>query len=145
MSALLLPEPVEVELKRPRTRTRAHGSVSTKARRRVSTQVKVRRRPRPGNRVASWAGVWCSVALMTYACSALLANCQMEAARRDALRATERAKLAKAEVARLQGEISRLSSLGAIDQWAVSRGFVAREYVAQPRTVEGLGRVASNR
>lgn len=61
---------------------------------------------------------------LVYAASALIGHCLMESARRDQLVAAERTRKVRLDVARLRDEVSRLKSMGEIDSWALSRGFV---------------------
>ena len=64
------------------------------------------------------------VSVMTWGFMILLGNSMMEHARRDHVRAVERAKHARQEVARLHQRADRLASMAAIDDWARTKGFV---------------------
>lgn len=62
-----------------------------------------------------------------YLVSMIAGQTLMEQARRDGLRSMERARVAESEVVILRESLRRLTSVKAVDLWAKSRGFVARE------------------
>jgi hypothetical protein len=62
--------------------------------------------------------------LVTFGFSILLGSSMMENARRDKIRATERANIARDDMARLSGRMDRLTTMAAVDTWARARGFV---------------------
>lgn len=72
------------------------------------------------------AGLAC-LTIVTYGFSCLAGNSLMEYARRDSIRAAERTKAARADVARLRARVDRLTTMSAVDRWAESRGFVPPE------------------
>ncbi len=99
----------------------------------VQDQISVRRRPtvKSGNRVRAVSKtlmihivLMTIVSVMTWGFMILLGNSMMEHARRDHVRAVERAKHARQEVARLHQRADRLASMAAIDEWARAKGFV---------------------
>lgn len=59
----------------------------------------------------------------SYAASSLVGHTLMEQARRDGLRATERAAMARKDVAALRQRIERLVGLRSVERWAAIRGF----------------------
>lgn len=61
---------------------------------------------------------------MSWGFSTLLGHSMMESARREHGQALERAKVARRELARLRTRADRLSSMGELEQWARSAGFV---------------------
>jgi hypothetical protein len=73
--------------------------------------------------------------------SSLMGQSFVEASRRTMVRASEQARDAKAELSRLRERVGRLSSMGAVDQWAMTRGFSVadpsslRLQEAKPRVV----------
>jgi len=64
------------------------------------------------------------ISIVTWGFMILLGNSMMENARRERIRAIERAKLARQEVVRLHQRADRLASMAAIDEWARTTGFV---------------------
>ncbi len=61
---------------------------------------------------------------VTFGFSILLGSSMMENARRDKIRALERTKVARNDMARLSGRMDRLTTMAAVDTWARTRSFV---------------------
>jgi len=64
-----------------------------------------------------------SIATLTFALSSLSGHSMMEKARRDYVRAVDRSRAAKQDLALQRERVDRLCTMGAIERWAVSRGF----------------------
>ncbi len=60
-----------------------------------------------------------------------------ENARRDSVRSVGRARTARAEVARLRDKVELLTTMKAVDDWSLARGFVA-PYQALPKVAQPL-------
>jgi hypothetical protein len=80
--------------------------------------------PGPFEIALGWAFRFAFWLALTFATSSLLGHTQMEASRREMLRAKERAQLARLATAQLRRQVDRLTSMHALDQWARARGFV---------------------
>ena len=111
------------------------------------TQPRVRRRSRARSKTGAAALVratWFVIIVgTTYLASSLSGNVMMEKARREGLRAQDRARTArKAEVV-LRQEIDGMTGMTALADWALSHGFRAPEQLAQPPKENGV--VAINR
>ena len=133
-----------------RPKTTARNTPQTRVTRRTQTRVrtssptKPRVKPRSN---ARWQGpvvLFAASVLVGFCASALLGQSFMESSRRSMVRAMEQARDAKSELSRLRERVGRLSSMGAVDQWAMTRGFS----VADPsslRLQEGNPRVVARR
>ncbi len=60
-----------------------------------------------------------------FSAGSLAASVMTEQARQEAIRAMSRTKLAVASEASLTHRVDELNSLGSVDRWAASQGFVA--------------------
>lgn len=112
------------------------------------TRPATRRRPQAlsSRRPSVWPGrlaAYAGAALLAFVASSLAGQALTESARRDALRATERARAAMADVALLRERVDRLSSVDSLESWAALRGFALPEAASAPPQ-EGV-RVASLR
>jgi hypothetical protein len=83
------------------------------------------------------------VIVAVYLASSLTGNVMMEKARREGLRAQERAQAAKKTEAGLRQSIDAMTGITAVGEWALAHGFRAPEQLAQPP--KGDGFVAINR
>lgn len=72
-------------------------------------------------------GFVCSV---TFGFSSLTGHSLMEQQRREALRAGNRARVARSDLARLRSRLERLTTMRAVDDWAKVKGFVPAYAVA---------------
>jgi hypothetical protein len=63
------------------------------------------------------------IAGCSYAASSLIGQTMLEQARREGLRASERAAMARKDVAALRQRIERLLGLRSVEKWAEVRGF----------------------
>jgi hypothetical protein len=87
--------------------------------------------------------LYLAAGFLTYWGSSIAGHGLTLEARREGMRATERAREAKAAVALLRERVGRLSSVESLDSWAALRGFVLPE-AASVAPQEGV-RVASLR
>ncbi len=67
------------------------------------------------------------IALGAYGFSSLAGQTMMEQARREGIRAQERARQARMDVALLRQRVDRLTSMKSIEAWAESRGMQTPE------------------
>lgn len=79
----------------------------------------------------------------TYLAVSLAGHVMVEKARRDGIRATERAREARRVEAALRQRILVTTSYASVAQWASSNGFVASSAVADPSLEREPTRVAS--
>jgi hypothetical protein len=63
--------------------------------------------------------------------STLLGHSLKEHARREALRAGDRARAARADLARLRSKLERLTTMKSVDDWSKAKGFIPAYQVAQ--------------
>lgn len=70
------------------------------------------------------------VASATYGGSTLVGHSLMEHARREGLRAGDRARVARADLARLRSKLERLTTMRAVEDWSKVKGFVPSYQVA---------------
>lgn len=89
---------------------------------------------------AAWFGILVAV---TYLASSLSGNVMMEKARREGLRAQDRAQAAQKAEFVLRQSIDAMTGLSALHDWALGHGFKAPEQLAQPP--KGNAVVAINR
>lgn len=105
---------------------------------------RARRRPKslsPGTIAANLVGL-ALIAILAFAASSLAGQTMMEDARREGLRAQERARKARMDVAALRRHVDRLTSMRAVEHWSeVRRFYAALEAPAEPVTPE-IARVA---
>src|SRR5688572_33048980 len=122
------------------TERRQHRSRS-EPERRPARRVMTRRQAR--DRSATWAKVtgFVIIAGLTFMASSLAGQVMVEKARREGLRASERAREARKVEAVLRQKIDYLGSLGTVEAWATSHNFVAPDGVIQP--AQQVTRVAS--
>lgn len=100
------------------------------SRARVIAQKRAAARRKAVSTAVGYAFLFLLVAATTFTFSTLIGHSMMENARLDSVRATSRARAAKAEVASLRNRIESLSNMKAIEDWAKSRGFLAPYQVA---------------
>ncbi len=100
-----------------------------------------RRRAQEDALAAALARCVCYVLLAGFAMmfSSLSGNSLMEKARRDYVRAGERTKAAKMDVSLLRERVERLTTMGAIDRWAASHGFLPPESLQANEAVATSG------
>lgn len=123
-----IPAPIIIEL--PRTRTHRQPV------RRVKTQ----------KRVSSLVAQTVSFVLVTgiaFSTCSLMGQVMVEKARRDGIRASDRARSASRDIAALRQDVQDLSSSQSIDGWATSNGFVPTD--SAPKTPGVSQIVALNR
>ena len=104
-----LPEPIIIELPRKKIH---RGRV---------------KKSQPNKRVATIFGQVASFAIITgfaFGAISLGGQVMVEKARRDDIRATERARQSSREITELRGEVQDLSSTQSIDNWAAANGFI---------------------
>lgn len=94
-----------------------------------ATKVKARPRRRATtitlSFVANQLAVFTAVAVVAFGFSILMGSSLKENARRDMVKAKERTKVARDDMARLRARMDRLSTMAAVDTWARARNFVA--------------------
>lgn len=73
--------------------------------------------------ILTYVFVFAFIVASSYAASSLIGHTLMEQARREGLRASERASLARKDVAALRQRIERLVGLRSVERWATVRGF----------------------
>jgi cell division protein FtsL len=79
------------------------------------------------------------VTFMVYGCSSMFLQVKAEQVRRDRLQARERVLEAQKAETMLRERLDRLTSAAAIDEWALSHGFVAPDAAPiQTNRMEGL-------
>ena len=123
-----LPAPIIIEL--PRTKIQRQPVRRVKAQRRVSALV--------GQTVS-----FVVVAGIAFSTFSLMGQVMVEKARRDGIRASERALSASRDIAALRQDVQDLSSSQSIDDWATSNGFVPTD--SAPKTPGVTQIVALNR
>jgi hypothetical protein len=114
-------------------------------------QYLTRSKHRPRGRTKSGVGAavmaratWFFIILgVTFLASSLSGNVMMEKARREGLRAQDRAQAAKKAEAGLRQSIDAMTGMTAVGDWALAHGFRAPEQLVQPPKGDGL--VAINR
>lgn len=142
MSAFVI-EDLKPALESPRIERRERA-VATKPLTRPA--VRPRARSVAKRRSSVWPrrlAAYAAMALLAFIGSSVTGYALTESARREALRATERARAAKADVALLRERVDRLSSVDSLESWAALRGFALPEAASAPPK-EGV-RVASLR
>lgn len=123
-----LPEPIIIEL--PRTRTRRQPVRKVKTQKRASAII--------GHAVG-----FVLVTGITFSSLSLVGQVMVEKARRDGIRASQRALTASREIATLREEVQDLSSSQSINDWATANGFVPTD--AAPKAAGVNQVVALNR
>lgn|GEM_PF-2997520 len=73
--------------------------------------------------ILTYVFVFAFIVASAYAASSLVGHTLMEQARREGLRASERASMARKDVAALRQKIERLVGLRSVERWAEVRGF----------------------
>lgn len=84
-----------------------------------------------GSVVLAQAIVFTAIATVTFSFSTLLGFSMKESARREAIRAGERAKAARADVSRIRRRVEQLTTMRAVDEWSRFNGFVTNYQFAQ--------------
>lgn len=79
--------------------------------------------------------LFAAIAPLTWGFSLLLGNSFKENARRSAVSAAMRAKSARQDMARLTNRLDRLTSAQAVNDWALTRGFVPAHGLPQEEKV----------
>lgn len=105
---------------------RYRSSVSRPAPRRRRRTVR-RRAPRrnANGLVLGYIALFGMVVAVTFGFSTLAGHSFMEHARREAIRAGERTRIARADLGRLRSRLERLTTMKSVDDWSKTRGFVA--------------------
>ena len=119
------PEPIIIELPSPKTH---RGRVKkVQAKKRVSSVI---------GQVASFA----IIAGISFGTISLAGQVMVEKARREGIRAMERARQTSRDIAELRGEVQDLASSRSIDDWAAANGFIPTESVPK---ATGVNQVAT--
>jgi hypothetical protein len=84
------------------------------------------------------------IAGITFMASSLGGHVMVEKARREGLRAAERAREARKVEAVLRQKIDYMSSLSTVEAWATSHSFIAPDGLVQPAQAGQVTRVANN-
>lgn len=122
-----LPAPIIIEL--PRTR------IQRQPVRRVKTQKRV-------SALVAQTASFLVVAGLAFSTCSLVGQVMVEKARRDGIRASDRARIASRDIAALREDVQDLSSSQSIDDWATANGFVPTD--SAPKTVGVTQIVALN-
>lgn len=124
------PQP-EVRPKKDRP-VRLH--IRTQANLRVVTreQAKAKAQAKPKVKVGQRLAVFATIAGVAFMCSSLLGQVMVEQARREGIRAMERAREARKMEAVLRSRLDVLTNLTSVEEWAKSKGMLAPEQQAQP-------------
>lgn len=85
---------------------------------------RLRRKSSLLNQIVGSAIAFGAVVVVTFGFSTLLGHSMKEGARRDAIRAQERAKTARADVSRIRGRVERLTTMRAVEEWTKFNGYV---------------------
>lgn len=104
-----LPEPIIIEL--PRTKTHRGRVKKVQTKKRVST-------------IFGQVAGFCMIMGVSFGAVSLGGQVMVEKARRDDIRATERARQTSRDITELRGEVQDLASSRSIDDWAAANGFV---------------------
>jgi len=99
---------------------------------RAGVQRRSRRFADAANAVAFRIALFGLIVAAVYVAGGLAGNVMMENARREGLRAQERARAAHASEVALRESIDSLTSLSALNDWACAHGFRAPEQLARP-------------
>ena len=123
-----LPAPIIIEL--PRTK------IQRQPIRRVKTQKRV-------SALVAQSASFVVVTGIVFSTFSLMGQVMVEKARRDGIRASERARSASRDIAALRQDVQNLSSSQSIDDWATSNGFVPTD--AAPKASGVTQNVTRNR
>ncbi len=108
-----------------RTAAPGYGPSRVGAATKAAPRVAARRRALGFESVLTNVALFCAVAPLTWGFSLLLGHSLKENARRQAVHATQRASVARQDMARLRNRLDRLTSSNVVDAWAVNNGFVS--------------------
>jgi hypothetical protein len=99
---------------------------------RPSLRVVTRSRADVMRAILTRCAVFGFVALATSAGTSLSGHVMVEKARRDGIRAAERAREARSAEAVLRQKVNNLTSLFSVQEWALTHGFQAPDALNQP-------------
>lgn len=120
--------------------------VRTRVRTRTRPQLRVVSRPKVnvGQAILVRTFAFAAIVAFTFLGSSLFGQVMAEKARRDGIRATERARAAVAGLAPLKAQLYERTNAQNVRLWAAQRGLVAPDQLAVPSS-SGRGLIASNR
>ena len=128
MSAIpVLKPPVSKPQKRRRHRVTSGPIAQT----RVHTRTRTRGRSGSESQTIARAATFAIIVCCAFIASSLFGNVMVEKARREGLRAAERAREARKAETVLREQVDMLVSLTAVEDWATAHSFVAPDGLGQ--------------